>query len=400
MTLSRREFLASLAGLATIATPSLARAALSPTDKFGIAGTVVAGDTSLPLPEHVVLINRGRIEAVVPMASVTDRPVLAPGVATILPGVINAHCHRVLNSKDRRSRWLNHGVTAIGDVGSPLSAMDALIDSPGTLTAAATCTGPVLAVPGGYPFPIHKPEHALAIHSSAEGENAVRMLADKGASMIKLAFEPGVMPHPWPTLDPKKAEAICATARKLGLTIRCHVEDLSGLEPALDAGVHTIEHVPHRWMHEGRPHPVLTERGEVIPYYRTLLERMRREGVILTPTLDVLSRTPWNGPELYEPVRTFHAMGGRIALGNDFPYRRTDAGMPVREMRLLAKAGLSGEDVLRAGTSGSASACGFTDRGHIAPGNAADILVVRGNPAEDFNVLHQPLYIFKDGVQL
>ena len=253
--------------------------------------------------------------------------------------------------------------------------MKDLARSPAGTTATAAFSGPVITPPGGYPLPVHSPEFALVVRSPVEAENdAVAMLADQGATMVKLAFEPGVMPDPWPTLPPAIAAAACNAARRLGLVIRCHVQDLSGLEPALDAGVHAVEHVPHRWIDNGAPRPVLNKDGSVIEKYRKLLERMAREDIILTPTLDVLSRSPWNGPPLFEPVRFFHRMGGRIAAGNDFPYRRTGAGMILPEIQLLAESGLDKGETLRAATSGSAAACGFTDRGIIAPG-------MRGRPA-------------------
>lgn len=391
MTLSRREFLASLAGL-TVLRPT----ASYPAGRYGLAGKIFTGDASPVIHDHAVLINGSRIEDIVPYPSVTDRPVITFPDACILPGIVNAHCHRTHSSEDRRERWLEHGVTSIGDVGSPLAALKQLSRSPTGTTTTAARSGPILSPPGGYPLPVHSTRYAMEISSPQEGTDAVRKLADHGATMVKIAFEPG--PRQWPVFDVKTAGAICSAARRIDLTVRCHVEDLSGLEPALDSGVHTVEHVPHRWFKNGERHPVLTKNGEVVPYYRSLLERMRRDNVILTPTIDVLARSPWNGPELYEPVKTFHAMGGRIALGNDFPYRRTDSGMPLAEMRLLAKAGLDKEDVLNSSTRIAAMASGFTDRGVIAPGMTADLLMVAGDPTKDLAPLINPLHILKDGV--
>ena len=397
MTLSRREFLAVLAGFGLSAPVVSVAAPCLPAGTFAIAGTVFPGNRP-PLRDHLVLVRQGRIEAILPDRPVSDRPVLRPEHGSILPGVINAHCHNVHSPADRRERWLNAGVTGIGDVGSPLTAMAGLAQSPPGSTASAALSGPMLTPPGGYPLPIHRPDHGLEITSPAAGADAVRRLADRGATQIKLAFEPGCLPRAWPRFEPATAAAICRAARALGLRVRCHVEDLSGLEPALNAGVHTVEHVPHRWRDQGTVRPVLTEGLAPIPPYQSLLERMVREEVILTPTLDVFTRTPWNGPALFEPVRAFHAMGGRIALGNDFPYRRTDAGMPVREMHLLGRAGLDGLAVLRAATATGAEACGFRDKGVLAEGMAADLLVVRDDPTRDPDTLKAPLHIVKDGV--
>ncbi|WP_319582881.1 amidohydrolase family protein [uncultured Pseudodesulfovibrio sp.] len=392
MALSRRAFLTLLAGTSLFAPSALAAG----TDEtFALAGTVYPG-RGAPLPGHAVLVRQGRIEDVVPIREVNDRPVFATGNGSILPGVINAHCHNLHTADERRARWLEHGVTAIGDAASPLKFLTALQDSPAGQTATASACGPMLCPPGGYPLPIHSPDHALAVASTGQGSDAVKRLADLGVRRIKIAFEPGTLPKPWPVFDPTVARAICDTAHRLGLGVRCHVEDLSGLEPALDAGVDYIEHVPYRWHDRGTIRPVIDPDNAPVPHYRKLLERMTRDRVIMTPTLDVFTRTPWNGPSLFAPVRAFHAMGGRIALGNDFPYRRTDAGMPVQEMKLLAKAGLDESAVIEAATSTAAEVCGFTNRGRIAPGMAADLLAVRGYPTPD--ALQDPVHIVKDGV--
>ena len=392
MALSRREFLTLLAGTGLLAPAAFAA---PPGETFALAGTVYPG-RGAPLPGHAVLVRGGRVLDVVPAREARCRNVPLPQDVSILPGVINAHCHGLHTAEERRERWLLKGVTAIGDAASPERRLPALLDSPAGRTATASCCGPMLCPPGGYPLTVHGPEHGLEIASPARGADAVRRLADLGVSRIKISFEPGVLPRPWPRFDAATARAVCDTARKLGLGVRCHVEDLSGLGPALDAGVSSVEHVPHRWRERGEVRPVLDPDGSPVKPYRRLLERMARDGVVMTPTLDVFTRTPWNGPALFEPVRLFHALGGRLALGNDFPYRRTDAGMPVREMRLLARAGLDRLAVLEAATATAAETCGFGDRGRIAPGMAADLLVVRGVPGPD--ALEDPAHIVKDGV--
>ena len=126
MALSRRAFMALLAGTGLLAPEALAA---PPRGTFALAGTVYPGRGE-PLHGHAVLVRQGRIEDVVPSESVTDRPVVAPENGSVLPGVINAHCHNLHTARERRERWLDHGVTAIGDAASPLRFLPALQDSP------------------------------------------------------------------------------------------------------------------------------------------------------------------------------------------------------------------------------------------------------------------------------
>ncbi|BCS88901.1 amidohydrolase family protein [Pseudodesulfovibrio sediminis] len=398
MPLSRRDFLASMVGLGTLLCPCTGTTGPLPKGTFALTGTVITGTGQHPLKNGTVLVNKGIIEAVLPEAHITDRPVIALPDAAILPGIINAHCHRIHTREERRDRWLAKGVTSIGDVGSTLDDMRLLAQSPTGTTATAAFCGPMIAPSGGYPTPIHKPVYALVADTPKQGRETVRQLEGQGATMIKISFEPGIMPRPWPMFDADTAEAICTEARRLGLIIRCHVEDFAGLKPALDAGVNTVEHVPYRWHEKGVIRQIFNDNGELIPSYIAMLERMVRENIILTPTLDVLNRTPWKGPALFEPVRTFNAMGGRMALGNDFPYRRTDAGMPLEEMRLLACAGLSSSQIIQAATRTSAAACNLSTRGTLAPGMAADILVTAANPDTTMTTLEAPRHIIKDGI--
>jgi imidazolonepropionase-like amidohydrolase len=409
MVMTRREFLATLGALALpVATRSMTAMAAGPPGAFApcyaLIGPVCTGHGSLPRPDTAVLVDHGRIEAVIPatdpaMTAIrANRPVLALTETTILPGIINAHVHSVHTPAERRKRYLLHGVTAMGDAASPLAALPHLLDSPAGETTTTACAGPLLCPPGGYPLPVHSPDHALVAASPSQAREEVRRLADAGATCVKLAFEPGPYVRPWPLFDPATARALCDEARRLGLTIRCHVEDLGGLEPALQAGVDTIEHVPHRHIGPDGPAPVLTKGGDPVPHYRRQLEIMARDGVIMTPTLDVLSRSIWKGEALFVPVRAFADLGGGIALGNDHPYRRTGAGMPLREMELLVRAGLNVPEIIRAATQNAALACGFGDRGVLAPGQAADMVVVQGDVMDGVGVLAKPMMVIKDGV--
>lgn len=70
----------------------------------------------------------------------------------------------------------------------------------------------------------------------------------------------------------------------------------------------------------------------------------------------------------------------------------------LHELELLVKAGLSPMDALVAGTSASARAAGLDrDRGTIAPGKLADLLLVAGQPDQNISDIEQTAAVFLGG---
>jgi hypothetical protein len=73
----------------------------------------------------------------------------------------------------------------------------------------------------------------------------------------------------------------------------------------------------------------------------------------------------------------------------------------LREMELLVEAGLKPAEAIRAGTLVSARAMGLDgDRGTIAPGQAADLLLVNGRPDEKIADIYQTARVFLGGVEV
>lgn len=66
---------------------------------------------------------------------------------------------------------------------------------------------------------------------------------------------------------------------------------------------------------------------------------------------------------------------------------------------LVTKVGLSPLEVLRATTSVTADLFGWSDRGRIAPGLKADLLLVEGNPFNEIKDLLNIRGIWRDGVK-
>jgi imidazolonepropionase-like amidohydrolase len=117
-----------------------------------------------------------------------------------------------------------------------------------------------------------------------------------------------------------------------------------------------------------------------------------------TPSAPVRER--WE--HLTGNVRKLFSAGIPVAVG-------TDAGMPgtfhgastLHEMELLVKSGLSPMQALMAGTSISARAMGvLNERGTIAPGKLADLVLVDGKPDEEIADIRKTRRVFLGGYEL
>jgi imidazolonepropionase-like amidohydrolase len=99
--------------------------------------------------------------------------------------------------------------------------------------------------------------------------------------------------------------------------------------------------------------------------------------------------------------RQFVAAGGLLIAGPD----PTGNGGTIpgfadqREVELLVEAGFSPVQAIRIATLNGATYLGLADRiGSIAPGKAADMILVRGNPAANIADIEKVETVFKDGV--
>ena len=70
-----------------------------------------------------------------------------------------------------------------------------------------------------------------------------------------------------------------------------------------------------------------------------------------------------------------------------------------RELALLVQAGLTNTEALAAATSVPARQFGLTDRGRIAPGLRADLLLVDGDPTTDITATGAIVDVWRRGVR-
>ncbi len=98
-------------------------------------------------------------------------------------------------------------------------------------------------------------------------------------------------------------------------------------------------------------------------------------------------------------VRMAIEAGVSIAFGTDCPV--SPHGTNLSEFELMTQLGMSPAQVLTAATSGAAQLIGVAgDRGTIAPGKRADLVVIDGDPFEFSNLRERITAVYQDGTEV
>jgi imidazolonepropionase-like amidohydrolase len=86
-----------------------------------------------------------------------------------------------------------------------------------------------------------------------------------------------------------------------------------------------------------------------------------------------------------------------IAFGNDASYGFSLVARPVDELAAMQRAGMDAGACLRAATSEAAKLLGCTDRGVLAAGKRADLLVADVRAKDDVSALETPHAVIAAG---
>jgi imidazolonepropionase-like amidohydrolase len=286
----------------------------------------------------------------------------------LMPGVVDRHVHIGLSDP---VAVVAGGVTAVRDLAWPADVILSLAEaseSPSFQGPLVRAAGPMLTCPGGYPTRAGWAPRGtgLEVRGSEEAAAAARDLVARGASVLKVALNA----EAGPTLSDEELVAICDVAHAEGTIVTAHVQGKGQAARALGAGVDEFAHCP--W-------------SERLP--DDLIRAAAKQARIVS-TLDILSYGR-DTPELRtatENLNRFLAAGGRVAYGTDLGNGPIPAGIHVGEATHLARAGLTGDQVLAAMT--------FRP---LARGEPADLVVVAGSPLEDLDALGQLQLVLRAG---
>ncbi|KAB2352602.1 amidohydrolase family protein [Actinomadura rudentiformis] len=412
---SRRRVLSLVPGLAVAAAASPALAGAATGGSF-VVRDVRIFDGHRVMERGSVMVTGGLITEVGGLSRSSRHQVVDGGGRTLLPGLIDCHVHSFEGS---RADALRFGVTTELDMFNDPSALPAArrqrrsaakVDQADLWSAGIGVT-----VPGGHPL---RPDWDFPrVVADTDIERFVADRVAEGSDFIKVIFEDGgPPPRPsLPTLTTGQVRSVITAAHRHRRRAVVHAEKLQLALTAVRSGADGLVHV--FWDTEGGPEDIAA---------------IRRSAAFVVPTLSVVDWgtgakelladariTPWlsatqrhllqqqppdrpGRPDFLKigsaNVRELHAAGVPILAGTDTPIRANANGVSMMiELSHLVRAGLDPREALVAATAAPARAFGLADRGRIAPGLRADLLLVDGDPTTDITDLRAITAIWKNG---
>jgi imidazolonepropionase-like amidohydrolase len=384
------------------------------------------------VPGAVVVIRGDKVESV--GTGTTAAPagvkVIDLGDRTLLPGLIDAHthvllqgdatapeyeeqilkeypAHRVVRAVRAMKIALEHGFTALRDLETEGAGYDdvALRDAvnegvvPGPRMQVV---GPALSTTGSYPITHFRPDWkfptGVMICDGADPcRRAVREQLSYGTNWVKIYANTGGLaltadgyvdsPPNW---TKEEIAAVVSEAHAHGVKVAAHARSDSGVRIAVEAGVDSIEH------------------GDSIR--PEMAAEMARKGIYLCPTLTVVHYV--SGPRTAAgcaicsesekiQAKSFancRKAGVRVVFGTDaggFPW--TDLNQ-AQEFEWLVKLGMTPIEAIRTATTTAADLLGWQGKaGAVQPGAWADLVAVEGDPLADVSVLQKIDWVMKGG---
>ncbi|MFD9700079.1 amidohydrolase family protein [Lentzea sp. NPDC059081] len=301
-----------------------------------------------------------------------DEVVDAQG-GTVLPGLIDTHVHLVPGALQQS---LNHGVTTVLDMFSEPSVVATARTQARERkdVADVRSAGIGATAPGGHPAPLYPPFPTVA-----DARQAERFVADLTADHLKVFSGVGGL---WPALDDATMTALVAAAHARGLVVVGHVSSPAGVAQVVSAGVDVMAHVPAQTLGDA------------------LVRRIADAGIAVGPTLATVRNT-LGAPlcsRAEDNLRRLAEAGVTLLAGTDAPNPGTVFGESLhQELELLVRCGVTPARALAAATSAAARVFGLTDRGRVAPGLRADLVLVSGEPLADITATRSVERIWRAG---
>jgi len=341
---------------------------------------------------------------------------------TLLPGLIDAHTHTIGEASLEQAPVF--GVTTDLDMFTDPSAAARVKTQQreGKLLdyADLRSAGYLATAPGG-----HGTEYGIKVPTLTKPEEAqawVDARIAEGSDYIKAVYDDALeygTGKPTPTLSKETLRALAAAAHKRGKLMVVHIGTLQQAMDAIDAGADGLAHLfvgpvsdPGFGKLAAAHHIFVVPTLSVLQTIcATSFDSQLADDSRLKPYLPpaeitalkaqfgLTAKISCAGAD--EAVRQLKAAHVPILAGTDAGNPGTTQGASVHgELELLVRAGLTPVEALHAATAAPAVAFHLEDRGQIAVGKRADLVLVNGDPTTDIRNTRDIAAVWKAGHEI
>ena len=404
--------------------------------------TLIDGTGEPPRPLTTVVVVGSRIAAVGPDGSVewpaTARRIDGTG-RYLIPGLMDMHLHLIGGGAWQASSaqsdqpldfavgvralqgYLYFGFTSVYDAGNepdfilPLRARERRGE---ILAPRIFATGQLLSYPGSWSVGYA----GIGVRDWPDTQHDLDLQLSRVPDVQKITYESfGVGPNALiPSLPRALMQKMIAYLHDQGVRTTVHISNEAMARDAIAAGADSLAHVPGVGVISPGFAELVAERQIPVQTSLAVFDEIAQlqQGVdfLRTPTYAATvtaaeiparekSRQRYlklGWPQWFQTIlpyaqrnlRMIHDAGGIVVLASD----RTFAPAALREMELVAAAGISPLDVLTIATLNGAKFLGLErELGSIEPGKLADLVLLGADPTGDIRNVQQIELVMKGG---
>jgi|GEM_PF-2333687 Imidazolonepropionase and related amidohydrolases len=418
-------------------------------------GALIDGTGCPPLQDAKILIRGKRIARIEGNSGseLNNYPrIVDASKNTVLPGLIDAHKHvincggsgigvglDIAQARENIRQIYQGGVTSVLDLGSAnfMRYVHRLPFKQPKIFNAISILTCLNGYPGEYmPRKYYKLGAVAECGTEQDIKKKVGQLYKMGVAVIKTAVVSRTFDgRPQVCWNDKQLQTLTDEAHSYGLKVCAHITYVQDYAQAARCGVDSVHHAAFDGrMHERDLDEMIARRIVFVPTLslcdlmvnglkkkwiydsnynppvnKTIKENMRvftkafHQGPEDKPVGDLFVKVSKADlcmvPEIQlDNVKEYIKRGGIVAMGTDSSLGFSLHTTPLREIELLAEAGLSNLEVIKASTLTAASVLGRDHEiGSIETGKFADIIVVDGDVINDLSSIGHTKMVFING---